>query len=91
MGMIAKVSCAMPMAKGSATVVEHDGRITGYATIVGFFGHAVGESRDDVKALIAAAKEFAGPGFLLPTARRRIIPLVPRERPAGGAANDTDD
>lgn len=53
--------------RGSATVVEHDGRITGYATIVGFFGHAAGESRDDVKALIAAAKEFAGPGFLLPT------------------------
>jgi predicted N-acetyltransferase YhbS len=55
------------VAQGSATVVEHDGRITGYATIVGFFGHSLGESRDDVKALIAAAKEFAGPGFLLPT------------------------
>jgi len=55
------------VAQGSTTVVEHDGRITGYATIVGFFGHALGESRDDVKALIAAAKEFAGPGFLLPT------------------------
>ena len=55
------------VAQGSATVVEHDGRITGYATLVGFFGHAIGESRDDVKALIATAKEFAGPGFLLPT------------------------
>ena len=53
--------------KGSATVVEHDGRITGYATIIGFFGHAVGESSEDLKALIGAAKEFAGPGFLLPT------------------------
>jgi GNAT superfamily N-acetyltransferase len=55
------------VAQGSATVVEHDGRITGYATIVGFFGHAIGESRDDLKALIGAATEFAGPGFLLPT------------------------
>ena len=55
------------VAQGSASVVEHGGRITGYATIIGFFGHAVGESRDDLKALIAAAKEFAGPGFLLPT------------------------
>ena len=54
------------IAKGSATVVEHDGRITGYATIIGFFGHAVGESSEDLKALIGAAKEFAGPGFLLP-------------------------
>ena len=55
------------VAKASATVVEHDGRISGYATVVGFFGHAVGETNEDLKALIAAAKEFAGPGFLLPT------------------------
>jgi predicted N-acetyltransferase YhbS len=55
------------IAKGSAIVVEHDRRITGYATIVGFFGHAVGETNEDMKALIGAAKEFAGPGFLLPT------------------------
>jgi predicted N-acetyltransferase YhbS len=55
------------IARGTASVVEHDGRITGYATIVGFFGHAVGETNADVKALIGAAKEFAGPGFLLPT------------------------
>ena len=55
------------IAKGSATVVEHDGRITGYATLIGFFGHAVGETNKDVKALIGAAKEFAGPGFLVPT------------------------
>lgn len=55
------------IARGSATVVEHDGRATGYATIIAFFGHAVGETNADVKALIAAAREFAGPGFLLPT------------------------
>jgi hypothetical protein len=55
------------IAQGSATVVEHDGRITGYATLIGFFGHAVGETNNDMKALIGAAKKFAGPGFLLPT------------------------
>jgi len=55
------------VANDSANVVEHEGRITGYATIIGFFGHAVGEANEDVKALIGAAKEFAGPGFLLPT------------------------
>jgi hypothetical protein len=55
------------IAQASATVVEHDERITGYATVVGFFGHAVGETNKDLKALIGAAKEFAGPGFLLPT------------------------
>jgi len=53
--------------RGSAAVVEHDGRITGYATVIGFFGHAVAETNKDLKALIGAAKEFAGPGFLLPT------------------------
>jgi predicted N-acetyltransferase YhbS len=52
---------------GTATVVEHAGRITGYATLIGFFGHAVGENNEDLKALIGAARSFAGPGFLLPT------------------------
>jgi len=55
------------IAKGSAKVVEHERGITGYATIIGFFGHAVGDSNNDMKALIGAAKEFIGPGFLLPT------------------------
>ena len=55
------------IATGSATVVEQDGRITGYATLIGFFGHAVGETNNSLKALIGAAKEFAGPGFLLPS------------------------
>ena len=54
------------VAKSSATVGERDGRVTGYATVIGFFGHAVGESNRDVQALIGTAKEFAGPGFLLP-------------------------
>jgi len=61
------------IARGSATVVEHDGRITGYATVVGFFGHAVAETNKDLKALIGAAKEFAGPGFLLPTRNGEVF------------------
>jgi GNAT superfamily N-acetyltransferase len=52
---------------GTATVVEHESRLTGYATVVGFSGHAVGESHADLKALIGAASAFVGPGFLLPT------------------------
>jgi predicted N-acetyltransferase YhbS len=51
---------------GTATVVEHAGRITGYATSIAFFGHAVGETDDDVKSLIGAAPAFEGPGFLVP-------------------------
>jgi GNAT superfamily N-acetyltransferase len=52
--------------QGSARVVEHGGRVTGYATAIAFFGHAVGETNEDVKALLGAALEFPDPGFLLP-------------------------
>jgi GNAT superfamily N-acetyltransferase len=54
------------IADGAARVVERAGRVTGYATIVGFFGHAVGETNDDLKALIGAAEAFPGPGLLAP-------------------------
>jgi predicted N-acetyltransferase YhbS len=55
------------VAQGTARVAETAGRITGYTTCVAFFGHAVGESNDDLKALIGAAENFPGPGFLVPT------------------------
>jgi GNAT superfamily N-acetyltransferase len=61
------------IARGSATVVEHNECITGYATVIGFFGHAVGETNKDLKALIGAAKEFAGPGFLLSTRNGKLF------------------
>ena len=54
------------IAQGTATVVENNGRITGYASEIGFLGHTVGETTDDLKALVAAAPSFSGPGFLLP-------------------------
>ncbi len=59
--------------QGNANVVEHDGRITGYTTGVGFFGHTVGESNEDLKALIGAAPGFPGPGFLLPTRNGEVL------------------
>jgi predicted N-acetyltransferase YhbS len=55
------------VAEGAASVVERDGRITGYSTPIAFFSHAVGETTDDLKALIAAAPAFLGPGFLVPS------------------------
>jgi predicted N-acetyltransferase YhbS len=58
---------------GIATVVEHDGRISGYATLVAFFGHAVGETNEDLKALIGSASEFLGPGFFLPTRNADLL------------------
>jgi GNAT superfamily N-acetyltransferase len=61
------------ISQGSANVVEHDGRISGYTTLVGFFGHTVGESNEDLKALIGAAESFPGPGFLLPTRNSEVL------------------
>ena len=57
----------------SATVVEHAQEITGYATAVGFRGHAVARTNQDLKALIGAATEFPGPGFLLPTRNHDVF------------------
>jgi hypothetical protein len=54
------------IAQGNAKIVERAGRITGYTTQIAFFGHTVGETTDDIIALIAAAEMFAGPGFLAP-------------------------
>jgi predicted N-acetyltransferase YhbS len=50
----------------TATVVEHEGRFTGYATDLGFLGHAIGETNRDLLALIGAASAFSGPGILVP-------------------------
>jgi len=58
---------AEAIAQGTATIVERNGRVTGYATSFGYFGHAAGESTPDIQALIAAAKEFPEPGILVPT------------------------
>ncbi|MCC6860569.1 MAG: GNAT family N-acetyltransferase [Bryobacterales bacterium] len=59
--------------RGVASVVVRGGRITGYTTGIGFFGHAVAQSNEDLKALIAAAPAFAGPGFLLPTRNAELF------------------
>jgi hypothetical protein len=58
---------------GTAKVVEHNGKITGYATGIGFFGHAVAETNHELKALIGAAEDFSGPGFLLPTCNADLL------------------
>jgi hypothetical protein len=50
-----------------AVVAEREGRIVAYATVIGFFGHMVGETNADVQALIANADAFLGPGILVPT------------------------
>jgi GNAT superfamily N-acetyltransferase len=61
------------LAHGTALVVEHDGRVSGYTTDLGFFGHAVGENSEDLKALITATDQFSGPGILVPTSNANLF------------------
>jgi predicted N-acetyltransferase YhbS len=59
--------------QNGALVVEHDGRISGYSTGLAYFGHTVGETNEDLKALIGAASGFAGPGILVPLANSELV------------------
>ncbi len=59
--------------QGTAKVVEHHGRVTGYSTGIAYFAHSVAETNGDLQALIAAAPAFAGPGFLLPTRNSEVL------------------
>lgn len=53
--------------QGTAVVAELDGQIKAYASAIGFFGHAVGQDNRGLTALISAAREFSGPGILVPS------------------------
>lgn len=64
---------ARAVRQGSAMVVIRDSRIAGYASGIGFFGHAVGETAQDVAALIGAAPAIAGPGLLVPMRNDRLF------------------
>lgn len=61
------------ISSGDARVVERDGRLVGYTTAIAFFGHAVGETSEALKALIAAADAFPGPGFMVPTRNAELL------------------
>ena len=54
------------MKSGTSVVVERHQRITGYATALAYFGHAVAETNLDLQALIASAEAFGGPGIIVP-------------------------
>lgn len=64
---------AAAVKQGSARVVEHLARITGYATDIGFFAHAVAETNRDLMALIGAAETITGPGLLLPSRNGEVF------------------
>jgi len=57
----------------TAYVVERAGSVTGYATVLAFFGHATAESNLDLQALIASAESFGGPGILVPSRNSALL------------------
>jgi predicted N-acetyltransferase YhbS len=61
------------IAQGTARVVERHSRITGYTTGVALFGHSIAETNDDLAALIGAAEEFGGSGFLVPLPNTELL------------------
>jgi GNAT superfamily N-acetyltransferase len=58
---------AQAIGQKTALIVERGGRITGYATVLGFFGHATAETNVDLQSLISSVDSFAGPGILVPS------------------------
>ncbi|WP_426570578.1 hypothetical protein [Streptomyces canus] len=61
------------IAQGTARVVERAGCVTGYATDLAFFAHAVAETTPDLQALIASAPAFGGPGILVPASDSTLL------------------
>lgn len=54
------------IAAGTARLVEREGHVTGYASSLGYTGHAAAAANSDMKALIGTATGFGQPGFLIP-------------------------
>jgi len=53
--------------QGVASVAERGDALVGYSAGLGMLGHAVAETTDDLKALIATSPAILGPGFFVPT------------------------
>jgi GNAT superfamily N-acetyltransferase len=64
---------AQAIQRATARVVERGSRVTGYATNLGFFGHATAETNVDMQSLIASAESFAGPGILVPSRNSSLL------------------
>jgi L-amino acid N-acyltransferase YncA len=58
---------------GMAVVVESEDGISGYASSIGYAGHGVGLSNEDLKALIVSVDEFSGPGVIIPTTNGELF------------------
>ncbi|MEA2928513.1 MAG: hypothetical protein QOG38_941 [Hyphomicrobiales bacterium] len=56
-----------------ATVVERDSKIVGYACGIGFRGHAVCETTEDLKSLIVHSPRHPGGGFFVPARNGELL------------------
>jgi hypothetical protein len=61
--------------QNTASVVEHPRAYRWLHDRDRFFGHSVAQTNRDLMALIGAAPEFGGPGFLLPTRNYEVFSL----------------
>jgi predicted N-acetyltransferase YhbS len=60
--------------QGSAKVVLHGDKITGYTSGLTYFNHSVGLTNDDLKALISSATDYyGGPGILIPSRNTQLF------------------
>lgn len=62
--------------QGSARVVLHENKITGYTCGLTFFNHSVGLTNDDLKALISSTTHddsYGGPGILIPSRNTQLF------------------
>ena len=61
--------------QGSAKVVLHGYKITGYTCGLTYFNHSVGLTNDDLKALISSATGdyYEGPGILIPIRNTQLF------------------
>ena len=60
--------------QGSAKVVLHGDKITGYTSGLTYFNHSVGSTNDDLKALITSASDYyGGPGILIPSRNTQLF------------------
>jgi len=72
-GIERRVEVSHAIEVGKARVVERLGRVTGYATGIAYFSHAVAETTADLQALIATAGRIEAPGIVVPLANGELF------------------
>ncbi len=77
--------------RGTAAVVEHDGRITGYTTEIGFGGHTVAEIERGSEGADWRGAGVWRPWFSPAQPQHRTVSVVPGERAQNGPVDDPDD